>query len=64
MADRQFFGHAPQGAAVAAGADLLWPVVRDVRLPREVVPDGILEERVARGPGRRVARGDKREMSG
>jgi IS4 transposase len=37
LADRQFFGHALWGEAVAAGADLLWRVKRNLRLPRETV---------------------------
>src|SRR5690242_1108179 len=36
LADRQFFGHALWGEAAATGADLLWRVKRDLRLPREV----------------------------
>src|SRR4051794_26145770 len=35
LADRQFFGHALWQAAAATGADLLWRVKRDLRLPRE-----------------------------
>jgi hypothetical protein len=35
LADRQFFGHALWQAAAATGADLLWPVKRNLRLPRE-----------------------------
>jgi Insertion element 4 transposase N-terminal/Transposase DDE domain len=35
LADRQSFGHALWQAAVATGADLLWRVKRDLRLPRE-----------------------------
>jgi hypothetical protein len=35
LADRQFFGHALWQAATASGADLLWRVRRNVRLPRE-----------------------------
>src|SRR5919199_2020378 len=35
LADRQFFGHAPWQGAAATGADLLWRVKRDLRLPRE-----------------------------
>ncbi len=34
-ADRQFFGHALWQEAAATGADLLWRVKRNVRLPRE-----------------------------
>src|SRR5215211_4934244 len=38
LADRQFFGHALwQEAASARGADLLWRVKRNLRLPREAV---------------------------
>jgi IS4 transposase len=33
--DRQFFGHALWQAAAATGADLLWRVRRNLRLPRE-----------------------------
>jgi hypothetical protein len=35
LADRQFFGHALWRAAAATGADLLWRVKHNVRLPRE-----------------------------
>src|SRR4051794_10478248 len=35
LADRQFFGHALWREAAATGADLLWRVKRDLRLPRE-----------------------------
>ena len=35
LADRQFFGHALWQEAVVAGADLLWRVKRNLRLPRE-----------------------------
>jgi hypothetical protein len=35
LADRQFFGHALWQAATAGGADLLWRVKRNLRLPRE-----------------------------
>ena len=35
LADRQFFGHALWQEAAATGADLLWRVKRNVRLPRE-----------------------------
>jgi Insertion element 4 transposase N-terminal/Transposase DDE domain len=35
LADRQFFGHALWQAAVSTGADLLWRVKRNLRLPRE-----------------------------
>jgi Insertion element 4 transposase N-terminal/Transposase DDE domain len=37
LADRQFFGHALWRGAVATGADLLWRVKRNLRLPREAV---------------------------
>jgi transposase IS4-like protein/DDE family transposase len=37
LADRQFFGHALWQEAAATGADLLWRVKRNVRLPRETV---------------------------
>src|SRR3954463_411925 len=37
LADRQFFGHALWQAAAARGADLLWRVKHNVRLPRETV---------------------------
>jgi hypothetical protein len=37
LADRQFFGHALWLAAVAGGADLLWRVKHNLRLPREAV---------------------------
>jgi hypothetical protein len=41
LADRQFFGHALWQRAAGAGADLLWRVKGNVRLPREtVLPDG------------------------
>src|SRR3954463_4731723 len=36
LADRQFFGHALWREAVGTGADLLWRVKRNLRLPREV----------------------------
>src|SRR3954452_11942791 len=36
LADRQFFGHALWQGAAATGADLLWRVKRNLRLPREV----------------------------
>ena len=35
LADRQFFGHALWQGAAATGAELLWRVKRDLRLPRE-----------------------------
>ena len=35
LADRQFFGYALWQAAAATGADLLWRVKRNLRLPRE-----------------------------
>jgi Insertion element 4 transposase N-terminal/Transposase DDE domain len=37
LADRQFFGHALWLAATATGADLLWRVKHNLRLPREAV---------------------------
>src|SRR5918995_1307216 len=37
LADRQFFGHALWRGAAATGADLLWRVKRNLRLPREAV---------------------------
>jgi Insertion element 4 transposase N-terminal/Transposase DDE domain len=37
LADRQFFGHALWQEAAATGADLLWRVKRNLRLPRETV---------------------------
>jgi hypothetical protein len=37
LADRQFFGHALWQAAVASGADLLWRVKHNLRLPRETM---------------------------
>ncbi len=37
LADRQFFGHALWRAAGASGADLLWRVKHNLRLPREAV---------------------------
>jgi hypothetical protein len=41
LADRQFFGHALWKRAVETGADLLWRVRGNLRLPREtVLPDG------------------------
>jgi hypothetical protein len=36
LADRQFFGHALWQEAAATGADLLWRVKHNLRLPREV----------------------------
>jgi Insertion element 4 transposase N-terminal/Transposase DDE domain len=36
LADRQFFGHALWQEAAATGADLLWRVKRNLRLPRGV----------------------------
>jgi hypothetical protein len=36
LADRQFFGHALWREAATTGADLLWRVRRNLRLPREV----------------------------
>ena len=35
LADRQFFGHALWQGAAATGAELLWRVKRNLRLPRE-----------------------------
>ena len=41
LADRQFFGHALWQRAASTGADLLWRVKRNLRLPRErVLADG------------------------
>jgi Transposase DDE domain len=41
LADRQFFGHALWQRAARTGADLLWRVKGNLRLPREtVLPDG------------------------
>jgi Insertion element 4 transposase N-terminal/Transposase DDE domain len=41
LADRYFFGHALWQAAASTGADLLWRVKGNLRLPREMVlPDG------------------------
>jgi Insertion element 4 transposase N-terminal/Transposase DDE domain len=41
LADRQFFGYALWHAAAATGADLLWRVKHNLRLPRErVLADG------------------------
>src|SRR3954447_1669868 len=37
LADRQFFGHALWRRAVDTGADLLWRVKHNLRLPREAV---------------------------
>jgi hypothetical protein len=37
LADRQFFGHALWQRAAASGADLLWRVKKNLRLPREAV---------------------------
>jgi hypothetical protein len=37
LADRQFFGYALWQAAAATGADLLWRVKHNLRLPREAV---------------------------
>src|SRR3954470_14307945 len=36
LADRQFFGHALWREAATTGADLLWRVKRNLRLPREL----------------------------
>jgi hypothetical protein len=41
LADRQFFGHALWQRAASTGADLLWRVKGNLRLPRETaLPDG------------------------
>jgi DDE family transposase len=41
LADRRFFGHALWQAAAGTGADLLWRVKANLRLPRETaLPDG------------------------
>lgn len=41
LADRQFFGHALWQGAAATGADLLWRMKRNLRLPREgMLADG------------------------
>jgi len=41
LADRQFFGQTLWSRAVSTGADLLWRVKSNLRLPREqVLPDG------------------------
>jgi hypothetical protein len=37
LADRQFFGHALWRVAMNTGADLLWRVKHNLRLPRETV---------------------------
>ena len=37
LADRQFFGHALWRLALDTGADLLWRVKHNLRLPREAV---------------------------
>src|SRR4051812_49819207 len=37
LADRQFFGHALWQVAMNTGADLLWRVKCNLRLPRETV---------------------------
>src|SRR4051812_49869675 len=37
LADRQFFGHALWRVALDTGADLLWRVKHNLRLPRETV---------------------------
>jgi len=37
LADRQFFGHVLWQAGAATGADLLWRVKRNLRLPRATV---------------------------
>jgi hypothetical protein len=63
LADRRFFGHAPWQEAAATGADLLWRVKRNLRLPREaVLADGSYlttihpgeKERRRRANGRRA----------
>jgi hypothetical protein len=40
LADRQFFGHALWREAAATGADPLWRVKRNLRLPREAAATG------------------------
>lgn len=41
LADRGFWSHALQAQCAAAGADLLWRVKSDIRLPvRQPLPDG------------------------
>src|SRR3954451_9257864 len=66
LADRQFFGHALWQAAAATGADLLWRVKRNLRLPRETrLADGSYlstihpgeKDRRHRNPGQRVRGG-------
>ena len=37
LADRQFFGHVLWRAGVTTGADLLWRVKSNLRLPRATV---------------------------
>jgi hypothetical protein len=63
LADRQFFGHALWQEAAATGADLLWRVKHNLRLPREaVLADGSYlttiypseKDRRHRANGRRV----------
>jgi hypothetical protein len=63
LADRQFFGYALWQEAAATGADLLWRVKRNLRLPREtVLADGSYlttiypseKDRRHRANGRRV----------
>jgi hypothetical protein len=50
LADRQFFGYALWQAAAATGADLLWRVKRNLRLPREAaLADGSYLTTVYRG---------------
>src|SRR3954465_2098051 len=55
LADRQFFGHALWREAAATGADLLWRVKRNLRLPREArLSDGSFLTTVY--PGEKVRR--------
>src|SRR5829696_4372021 len=54
LADRQFFGHALWLAATATGADLLWRVKHNLRLPREtVLADGSYLTTIYPGEGDR-----------
>lgn len=47
LADRQFFGHALWTRAQATGADLLWRIKKNLRLPREQdLPDGSYLSRI------------------
>jgi len=47
LADRQFFGFALWGQAQATGADLLWRIKKNMRLPREQErPDGSYLSRI------------------